>query len=48
MVGAPEVRSWGGRVVIVPTVEGFSTTNIVAGWLNPPIPRSTNPRSANH
>ncbi len=29
VVGAPEVRSWGGRVVIVPTVEGFSTTNIV-------------------
>ncbi len=29
VVGAPEVRGWGGRVVIVPTVEGFSTTNIV-------------------
>jgi D-beta-D-heptose 7-phosphate kinase/D-beta-D-heptose 1-phosphate adenosyltransferase len=29
VVGAPEVRSWGGRVAIVPTVEGFSTTNIV-------------------
>jgi len=29
VVGAPEVRSWGGRTVIVPTVEGFSTTNIV-------------------
>ena len=29
VIGAPEVRSWGGRVVIVPTVEGFSTTNIV-------------------
>ncbi len=29
VVGAPETRSWGGRVVIVPTVEGFSTTNIV-------------------
>ena len=29
IVGAPEVRSWGGRVVIAPTVEGFSTTNIV-------------------
>jgi D-beta-D-heptose 7-phosphate kinase/D-beta-D-heptose 1-phosphate adenosyltransferase len=28
IVGAPEVRSWGGRVVIVPTVQGFSTTNI--------------------
>jgi rfaE bifunctional protein nucleotidyltransferase chain/domain len=29
VVGAAEVRSWGGRVVIVPTVEGFSTNNIV-------------------
>ena len=29
VVGAQEVGSWGGRVVIVPTVEGFSTTNIV-------------------
>jgi D-beta-D-heptose 7-phosphate kinase / D-beta-D-heptose 1-phosphate adenosyltransferase len=29
VVGAPEVKSWGGRVVIVPTIEGFSTTNIV-------------------
>ncbi|MBB6145681.1 D-beta-D-heptose 7-phosphate kinase/D-beta-D-heptose 1-phosphate adenosyltransferase [Silvibacterium bohemicum] len=29
VVGAHEVKSWGGRVVIVPTVEGFSTTNIV-------------------
>ena len=30
VVGAPEVRSWGGRVVIVPTVEGFSTTRLIA------------------
>ena len=29
VVGAPEVRSWGGRVVIAPTVDGFSTTNIL-------------------
>lgn len=29
IVGAREVKSWGGRVAIVPTVEGFSTTNIV-------------------
>ncbi len=28
IVGAPEVKGWGGRVVIVPTVQGFSTTNI--------------------
>lgn len=30
VVGAPEVRSWGGDVVIVPTVEGFSTTRLIA------------------
>ena len=30
VVGAREVRSWGGRVKIVPTVEGFSTTGILA------------------
>ena len=30
VVGAKEVRSWGGSVKIVPTVEGFSTTNIIA------------------
>jgi D-beta-D-heptose 7-phosphate kinase/D-beta-D-heptose 1-phosphate adenosyltransferase len=30
IVGAPEVRSWGGRVAIVPFVEGFSTTQIIA------------------
>ncbi|HSY00707.1 MAG TPA: D-glycero-beta-D-manno-heptose 1-phosphate adenylyltransferase [Acidobacteriaceae bacterium] len=29
IVGAAEVRSWGGRVKIVPFVEGFSTTEIV-------------------
>ena len=29
VVGAEEVKSWGGRVVIVPTVAGFSTTGIV-------------------
>jgi D-beta-D-heptose 7-phosphate kinase / D-beta-D-heptose 1-phosphate adenosyltransferase len=29
IIGASEVRSWGGRVAIVPTVQGFSTTNIV-------------------
>ncbi len=29
VVGAREVRSWGGRVEIVPTIQGFSTTNIV-------------------
>jgi D-beta-D-heptose 7-phosphate kinase / D-beta-D-heptose 1-phosphate adenosyltransferase len=30
VVGAAEVRSWGGRVRIVPTVEGFSTTKLIA------------------
>jgi D-beta-D-heptose 7-phosphate kinase/D-beta-D-heptose 1-phosphate adenosyltransferase len=29
VVGADMVRSWGGRVAIVPTVAGFSTTNLV-------------------
>ncbi|HEX4022545.1 MAG TPA: bifunctional D-glycero-beta-D-manno-heptose-7-phosphate kinase/D-glycero-beta-D-manno-heptose 1-phosphate adenylyltransferase HldE [Acidobacteriaceae bacterium] len=29
VVGAADVRSWGGRVEIVPTVAGFSTTNLV-------------------
>ena len=29
VVGAELVRSWGGRIAIVPTVAGFSTTNIV-------------------
>lgn len=30
IVGAAEVRSWGGRVKIVPFVEGFSTTKLIA------------------
>jgi D-beta-D-heptose 7-phosphate kinase/D-beta-D-heptose 1-phosphate adenosyltransferase len=30
VVGAPETRSWGGVVTIVPLVEGFSTTKIIA------------------
>lgn len=30
VVGAREVRSWGGRVKIVPIVEGFSTTKLIA------------------
>jgi len=29
VVGAAEVRSWGGRVTIVPTVEGYSTTRLI-------------------
>lgn len=35
IVGAKEVRSWGGRVKIVPTVEGISTTNIIAKAVTP-------------
>jgi len=30
VVGANEVISWGGQVKIVPTVEGFSTTGLIA------------------
>jgi D-beta-D-heptose 7-phosphate kinase/D-beta-D-heptose 1-phosphate adenosyltransferase len=30
VVGANEVKSWGGQVKIVPTVEGFSTTGLIA------------------
>ncbi|HEV2272601.1 MAG TPA: bifunctional D-glycero-beta-D-manno-heptose-7-phosphate kinase/D-glycero-beta-D-manno-heptose 1-phosphate adenylyltransferase HldE [Acidobacteriaceae bacterium] len=30
IVGAAEVQAWGGSVKIVPTVEGFSTTRIIA------------------
>jgi D-beta-D-heptose 7-phosphate kinase / D-beta-D-heptose 1-phosphate adenosyltransferase len=30
IVGAKEVRSWGGRVKIVPSVDGFSTTGLLA------------------
>lgn len=29
VVGRDAVRSWGGRVVLIPVVEGASTTNIV-------------------
>jgi D-beta-D-heptose 7-phosphate kinase/D-beta-D-heptose 1-phosphate adenosyltransferase len=30
VVGAGEVQSWGGQVKIVPLVEGFSTTRLIA------------------
>jgi D-beta-D-heptose 7-phosphate kinase/D-beta-D-heptose 1-phosphate adenosyltransferase len=30
IVGAAEVRSWGGQVKIIPFVEGFSTTQLIA------------------
>ncbi len=29
IVGAPEVRRWGGRVLIIPTIAGSSTTNLI-------------------
>jgi D-beta-D-heptose 7-phosphate kinase/D-beta-D-heptose 1-phosphate adenosyltransferase len=35
VVGADEVRSWGGRVKIIPTVEGFSTTRLIAKATGP-------------
>ncbi|HEX4064671.1 MAG TPA: bifunctional D-glycero-beta-D-manno-heptose-7-phosphate kinase/D-glycero-beta-D-manno-heptose 1-phosphate adenylyltransferase HldE [Acidobacteriaceae bacterium] len=35
IVGAKEVRSWGGRVKIVPIVEGFSTTQLIAKAMGP-------------
>jgi len=30
VVGSSEVQSWGGQVKIVPLVEGFSTTRLIA------------------
>ena len=30
VVGASEVRSWGGRVCLIPLVEGFSTSRLIA------------------
>lgn len=40
VVGAKEARSWGGRVKIVPTVEGFSTTKLIAKATLPGEPDS--------
>lgn len=34
IVGAPEVKSWGGRVVRVPMVPGWSTSQIIAAIRN--------------
>lgn len=34
VVGAKEVKSWGGRTKLVPIVEGFSTTGIIQKALN--------------
>ncbi len=30
VVGAPDVQSWGGRVCLIPLVEGFSTSKLIA------------------
>jgi D-beta-D-heptose 7-phosphate kinase/D-beta-D-heptose 1-phosphate adenosyltransferase len=43
VVGAEEVRSWGGRVEIVPTVAGFSTSNLVQK-ISTPSERPTPPK----
>ncbi len=37
VVGAREVRSWGGVVKIVPTVEGFSTSRMIARAAQPEV-----------
>jgi D-beta-D-heptose 7-phosphate kinase/D-beta-D-heptose 1-phosphate adenosyltransferase len=34
IVGAPEVKSWGGRIVRVPMVPGWSTSQIIAAIRN--------------
>lgn len=42
VVGAPEVQSWGGRVVLVPLVPGKSSSNIInqleGAQKSPPLP----------
>jgi D-beta-D-heptose 7-phosphate kinase / D-beta-D-heptose 1-phosphate adenosyltransferase len=48
VVGAEQVRSWGGRVRIVPTVEGFSTTRLIARAVSEPadtVPATPEARS---
>ena len=35
VVGAKQVRSWGGKVKIVPTVEGFSTSKLIEKTMAP-------------
>jgi rfaE bifunctional protein nucleotidyltransferase chain/domain len=29
IVGAPEVRSWGGEVQVIPFIEGYSSSSII-------------------
>jgi D-beta-D-heptose 7-phosphate kinase / D-beta-D-heptose 1-phosphate adenosyltransferase len=38
VVGAKEIRSWGGRVRIVPTVEGFTTKKLIERTKTPVLP----------
>jgi D-beta-D-heptose 7-phosphate kinase / D-beta-D-heptose 1-phosphate adenosyltransferase len=45
VVGAKEVRAWGGRVKIVPTVEGFSTTKLIAKAMTPAADTACETRS---
>ena len=44
IVGAKEVRSWGGRVEIVPFVDGFSTTSIITRMALPESDRGQGSR----
>jgi D-beta-D-heptose 7-phosphate kinase/D-beta-D-heptose 1-phosphate adenosyltransferase len=37
IVGASEVRSWGGRVCLVPLIEGFSTSKVIAKAVTPGV-----------
>jgi D-beta-D-heptose 7-phosphate kinase/D-beta-D-heptose 1-phosphate adenosyltransferase len=39
VVGAREVRAWGGRVELIPLVEGISTTRLIAKATPKPAPR---------
>jgi rfaE bifunctional protein nucleotidyltransferase chain/domain len=36
VVGAEEVKAWKGKVVIVPTTPGYSTSSIISGILGKP------------
>jgi D-beta-D-heptose 7-phosphate kinase/D-beta-D-heptose 1-phosphate adenosyltransferase len=35
VVGAREVRSWGGRLELIPLLEGISTTRLIASAASP-------------
>ncbi|MFZ0912226.1 MAG: hypothetical protein WBQ76_16305 [Candidatus Korobacteraceae bacterium] len=43
VVGAREVRAWGGRVELIPLVEGISTTRLIARTGPKPSSRLTSP-----